>query len=176
MEKELKHLLDKTYELEGLVHLALKRSEEVDEFLRLISNKGKEIGNICDSIYQEGKSKDLEVKQIDPYFSFDEYSIDDEKISDNMFSDTFSSVSTEDNTDRKEVTKSGKLVFSINDKYRYKKELFNNSDVEFNNTLALIASMENFEEAEDYFINEVGFDYANPVVKEFLGILKKYFQ
>lgn len=70
----------------------------------------------------------------------------------------------------------GRLVFSINDRYRFKRELFGNSDARFNNTLALVASMDDYEEAEDYFLGELQWDAANPEVVDFLEILKKYFK
>lgn len=70
----------------------------------------------------------------------------------------------------------GKLVFSINDRYRFKCELFNNSDADFNNTLAFVASMENYDEAEDYFLGELQWDPSSREVIDFLEILKKYFK
>lgn len=176
METTLKQLLDNIYELEGLVHLALKRNEEADELLRLITRKGKEIEKACDIIYNQIIKNTEEPKHSDSFFAFDDYSLDEDKGNNSQDIDSSLKDSVDIHNDRKDVSKSGKLIFSINEKFRYKKELFNNSDVEFNNTLALIASMENFEEAEDYFINEEGFDYSNPIVKEFLELLKKYFQ
>lgn len=70
----------------------------------------------------------------------------------------------------------GRLVFSINDRYRFKRELFNNSDADFNNTLAFVASMEGYDEAEDYFIGELQWDSKRQEVIDFLEILKKYFK
>lgn len=70
----------------------------------------------------------------------------------------------------------GRLVFSINDRYRFKRELFCNSDADFNTTLALVASMDGFDEAEDYFIGELQWDSKRQDVIDFLEILKKYFK
>ena len=70
----------------------------------------------------------------------------------------------------------GKLVFSINDRYRFKRELFNNSDADFNNTLALVASMDGYDEAEDYFLGELQWDSKRGEVIDFLEILKSYFK
>lgn len=69
----------------------------------------------------------------------------------------------------------GKLVFSINDKYRFRRDLFGNSDADFNNSLALVASMDSYEEAEDYFINELGMEPSRRSVMDFLEIINKYF-
>lgn len=70
----------------------------------------------------------------------------------------------------------GKLVFSINDRYRFKRELFGNSDADFNTTLALVASMDSYDEAEDYFLGEMNWDQKREEVAEFLEIIKKYFK
>lgn len=83
-------------------------------------------------------------------------------------------VVTEDATVNSQAMR-GKLVFSINDRYRFKRELFSNSDAEFNNTLALVASMENYDEAEDYFLTELGWDEEAEEVTDFLAVIRKYF-
>lgn len=70
----------------------------------------------------------------------------------------------------------GRLVFSINDRYRFKRELFKGSDMEFNTTLSLVASMDGYEEAEDYFLNELQWDEKSPDVIDFLEILKNYYK
>ena len=53
--------------------------------------------------------------------------------------------------------------------------LFSDSDIDFNNTLAIIASMENYDEAEDYFLNELEMDESDHDVADFLNIIKNYF-
>lgn len=70
----------------------------------------------------------------------------------------------------------GRLVFTINDRFRFKRELFNNSDINFNETLARVASMEGYEEAEDYFVDELQWDLERQDVADFLEILKNYFK
>ena len=70
----------------------------------------------------------------------------------------------------------GRLVFSINDRYRFKRELFSGSDADFNNTLALVASMDNYDEAEDYFLGDLQWDPTSQDVTDFLEILKRYFK
>lgn len=197
MKNPLPDLLDKIFELEGLITLALKRSDIPEELTRLIAKKGKAIAESCaglstaeapaDSIPQppvplpEPPAKlpeESEPEETDDSF-FSEYSLEDDE--------TQPSQTESQNSDpwRDEITLSpseperlerGKLIFSINEKFRFRKELFDNSDIDFNNTLALVASMETFEEAEDYFLNEEGFDMQNKVVKEFMEVIKRYFR
>lgn len=70
----------------------------------------------------------------------------------------------------------GKLVFTINDRYRFKRDLFCNSDADFNTTLALVASMDSYDEAEDYFLGELQWNPQREEVIDFLEILKNYFK
>lgn len=66
-------------------------------------------------------------------------------------------------------------AFTINDKFRFKRELFGNSDPEFSNALDLISVMRSIDETEDYFYNELGWDVENEDVKDFMRIVRAYF-
>ena len=199
MKNTLRILLDRIFELEGLVTLALKRDDSPEEFLRLISQKGSEIAEeskklkefginkmsnepdtsliqdkIVDSLYiGSGNPSDSQSStNMDDEFSLSEYSIDDDS-EESLNNDE---IDNPNNSEESSPRERGKLIFSINEKFRYRKELFDNSDIDFNNTLALVASMETFEEAEDYFLNEERFDPANPIVIEFMDVIKRYFK
>ncbi|MCI8998013.1 MAG: hypothetical protein HFJ95_03340 [Muribaculaceae bacterium] len=66
-------------------------------------------------------------------------------------------------------------AFTINDKFRFRRELFRNSQEEFDETLYVIAQMSNFEEAEDYFYNDLCWNPESEDVKEFMDIVKNHF-
>lgn len=70
----------------------------------------------------------------------------------------------------------GRLVFSINDRYRYRRELFGGDDRAFTDALARVASMEGYEEAEEYFIDECEWDVERPEVVDFMAALRTYFE
>lgn len=175
MEVDLRNLLDKIYELEGLVHLSLKRDELSSEILRLVSKKGAEIGNICNELSAEKNVVSKNDVNQDASFNLEEYSLEEDSLSHDIESSLNSDIPKEKQPKKSLERQRGRLVFSLNDRFRFKKELFEDSDADFNNTLALIASMEDFDEAEDYFINEERMDKNNPVVREFLVIIKRYF-
>lgn len=173
MKNQLRKLLDKLYELEGLTHLALKRDDVNEDLLCLISSKGKSIADICEDIDKDEYINSSTIPIEKDKFSIDEYSIDEEneEINNDVYYTT-----GDNNIPLYQDIKKGKLVFTINERYRFKRELFENSDADFNNTLAVIASMEDYEEAEEYFISEEGFNMGNPVVREFMEVIKKYFK
>lgn len=202
MENKLKDLLDLTYEMEALLHLALKREECRYDLLRLIAKKGTLTTRICDEISFPENIESPEKKAVEESnempesFHLDEYTIPDDEVplyyeSSLELPDTELTVTKqyeptplsqfrEDSMGALPVNETkkedkGKLVFSINDRFRFKKELFGNSDVDFNNSLALVASMDDYDEAEYYFINDIGLNPSDSTVGDFLDIVKRYF-
>lgn len=69
-----------------------------------------------------------------------------------------------------------KPAFCINDRFRFRRELFNNSDSAFNSAMDLVATMDDYEEAEDYFIGDLGWDLEKPEVMDFMAIIRNYFE
>ena len=71
---------------------------------------------------------------------------------------------------RKARVNLGKII-TLNDKFRYIREIFNGDERDFNDTIALLSDMDSFAEAEDYLINDMMLDAEAPVVAEFLSLL-----
>ena len=55
------------------------------------------------------------------------------------------------------------VEFTINDKFRFRRELFSNSDVDMSDALQIATRMNSREELEDYFYNDLCLDPENPV-------------
>ena len=67
-------------------------------------------------------------------------------------------------------------MFTINDKFLYRRELFGNSDAQYREALDLISRMDSFEEVQDYFLNDLGWNPEDANAKSFLDTIdKKYF-
>ena len=64
-------------------------------------------------------------------------------------------------------------AFTLNDKFRFRRELFNGDDDDFADTLSLLAHMPSYAEAADYLTNDLLWDTRNPDVEDFLAILKE---
>ncbi len=62
--------------------------------------------------------------------------------------------------------------FTLNDKFRFRRELFGNSDSEYRETLNHLQSFSNYEEAYKYFIDELGLDIDSTEVTDFFEIVK----
>ena len=66
-------------------------------------------------------------------------------------------------------------AFTINDKFRYVRALFRGSEQEFDDTLATIASMSSFAEAEEYFFEDLCWNPDDPDVEAFMETVKTHF-
>lgn len=73
------------------------------------------------------------------------------------------------------LSKNLKHAFTLNDRFRYRRELFGNSDVEMNNTLNIVETMNSFTEAEDYFYGDLEWDKDSPEVADFMTIIRNHF-
>lgn len=65
-------------------------------------------------------------------------------------------------------------AFTLNDRYRFVAELFNADAADFDDTVRLLASMPDMKEAEDFLYRDLLWDPADPVVQEFIDILRQY--
>ncbi len=201
-KEELKSFLDTIYELEGLVHLAISRDDCTPELMRLIGRKANAIAEICPAAAGDNCVQEKDDSKAERYEEADmpEYSIEADPVeqpvnavarpeniidspADDLEGRAAASAVAAEYVEQQPMPEPasvaeprGRLVFSINDRYRFKRELFDNSDASFNNTLALMASMENYDEAESYFIDELQWDVKRQEVADFLEIIKKYFK
>lgn len=66
-------------------------------------------------------------------------------------------------------------AFTLNDRFRFCRELFRNSNEEFRETIEVIGTMSDMEEAEEYFYNDLCWDPEKDEVKEFMAIVAKHF-
>lgn len=194
--EEIKNLKDKIYELEGLLELAQLREEKIDELAPLIEARlaglrangasgadGTNEPNEPNSISSKG-SKDLKEPirtEITEFSDTLDFAEEPEKTAEDMEkSEEEPEKISEEPTAASAKPKSGgtgrKPAFCLNDRFRFRRELFSNSDSEFSEALGRVACMDSYDEAEDYFIGSLGWDPENPEVVDFLEIIRIYFE
>ena len=66
-------------------------------------------------------------------------------------------------------------VFNLNDKFRFRRELFGNSEVAYVECLNMLSAMYSLDEATDYLYEDLNWDPNNEDVKSFVEILKIYY-
>lgn len=203
--EEIKNLKDKIYELEGLLELAQLREEKIDELAPLIearlaglrangadgTNEPNEPNSISSKDSKDSKdskgskgSKDLkepirtEITEFSDTLDFAEES--EKTAEDTEKSEEEPEKISEEPTAASAKPKGGgtgrKPAFCLNDRFRFRRELFSNSDSEFSEALGRVACMDSYDEAEDYFIGSLGWDPENPEVVDFLEIIRIYFE
>ncbi len=62
-------------------------------------------------------------------------------------------------------------AFTLNDRFRFCRELFGGDDADFTETLKLIADMDSYDEACDYLYNDMMWDRTDPNVEAFMAIV-----
>ena len=65
-------------------------------------------------------------------------------------------------------------AFTLNDKFRFRRELFGGDDDDFSSTLVLLAQMPSYEEAADYLFHDLLWDRRDENVQAFMEILKAH--
>lgn len=65
--------------------------------------------------------------------------------------------------------------FSLNDKFRFRRELFGGSLPDFAGSLGLVSSLATLADAEDYFYNDLQWNPDSPEVQAFMTIITQYF-
>lgn len=75
----------------------------------------------------------------------------------------------------RENSRNLRKAFSLNDKFRFRRELFSNSDILMNETLDAIEAMSSINEATDYFYTDLKWDKSNQDVADFVEIITHHF-
>ena len=72
-------------------------------------------------------------------------------------------------------TRELRQFLTINDRYRFRRELFGNSDTDMADTLNMIEAMASVAEVQDYVYSDLGWDSEIEEVQEFMDIVNRYF-
>lgn len=184
MKNDMTGLLNLAYEIEGLLLLHINRGDEASpEMKRLLVSKAERLleGLTCGEV-AETTAKDDPVGK--PVVSMPgqqpaERETEAESMAASALSeepeDAAGMQLTLDEKLARERAADISKAFTINDKFRFRRELFHGSDDDFNETLDVIGSMSGMDEAEEYFYNDLCWDAGNEDVKEFMAIVAKHF-
>ena len=77
---------------------------------------------------------------------------------------------------QRNLSKDIRKAFSINDRFRFQRELFAGSADALNTAIEHIEVMTSYGNAELYFFSQLGWDRDNEVVQDFMAIVRNHFQ
>ena len=104
----------------------------------------------------------------------DEYDDDEDDDDDEVLDDDDEAL-TLDEALQRSMSRDLRKAVSLNDRFRYRRELFGNSDVEMNDTLNLVETMHSYSEAEEFFYGDLEWDSESPEVKDFMAVIRNHF-
>lgn len=70
---------------------------------------------------------------------------------------------------------SGRAVFNLNDRFRFRRSLFGGSDADFSEAIAMLPTFDSFDEASSWFYNDRGWNPEDPEVTAFMEVMKNYY-
>ncbi len=170
---ELNTLIQLNIELEGLLRILADREDE--QARELLARKYADYKAAMDLLLDD-KEEDVQPEPVDIVAEAPIYESEPEPEPEPIIVDSTPDPIYEPEPvvvnlqPRKVRVNLGKII-TLNDKFRYIREIFNGDERDFNDTIALLTDMDSYTEAEDYLINDMMLDPEAPGVAEFLNLL-----
>lgn len=168
MDAKLDKILDICYELEGLLCLAKKRDDIIADIMSKARNKTDEIRSLLDFDISISKSDNV-ITTIESDNNEQPEVLYQPELSEEI-------TDSDESVEPTEQSRNLRQIFTLNDKFRFRRELFGNSDTEFADCLNLLSAMSSVAEAYEYLFNDLEWDKSNDEVVEFLTIVESYFK
>lgn len=191
MDDRYNQLLDNVYELEGLLQLAMSRENVPEALPRLIRNKALVIAALADEPDSDfpGQADDASPDEEAPTMSEDYEAMGEEAPAMSEEAPAAGHLYGVTDADRPDdrrqpdmrdsestAAKRATPVFSINDRYLFIRELFKSDGKAFDKAMEMLPRMDQYEEAEAYFYDELGFEPEQRNVIRFMSIISAYFK
>lgn len=158
MNTDLKTLIHIGIEIEGL--LKVLDSRDSAEARALLSDKFEEYSNLMNN-FLDSDHPDMHVPEVKS-LEAEEPQLEDE---------TDKAAAAIERGPAVDIRKS----ITLNDKFRFVREVFGGNEQDFNDTIAVLSEMDSFREASDYLTADLMLDADNPDVADFLDVVAKCF-
>lgn len=195
---DIRQLIQKTIEIEGILKVLLDRDDR--HARELLVDKYKDFCSLMDVYVADAngtglhlpqvKDDEVEEVQVEPEIDAAEQAVEHEE--EMQKSDFVSVAEPEPECTPEQAQPYEELAvphiphvqherntallraFTLNDKFRYIREVFGGDERDFNDTLSLIADMCSYSEAEEYITGDMMLDKENPGVADFLEFISPY--
>lgn len=178
---KIDRLITKTFELEGLLTVLRDRQGNPPaNLLALIAEKATELQtDVMMLAYTGAEPESTTEPETDSEAIAEaaemEREEDSEPCAPAPAAPAAAAVETVDHRLARQRAKEFSKAFTLNDKYRFCRELFHGSEADFNETLDIVAAMTSPDEAVEYFYDDLCWDPDNEYVKEFMTIVERHF-
>ncbi len=154
-------------------------NEEVVDDYPLFADEPKEEVSLTDdfvedieSIDEEAYTEEYEEKQEPVAVNDDDADAEEEEDIEDL---PIEEIITVEEVLHRSISKNLSKAFSLNDHFRYRRELFGNSEMEMRNAINMVEAMHSFAEAEEYFYGDLEWDAESPEVADFMVIIRNHF-
>lgn len=191
MDKDYRELLKTAYEIEGLLALQVQRADNHNAAIdSLIAEKVAMMSRaFAEPVVVTGApvvTPEEEVEMTQEISILDETGTeeikDDAEIAESVETEEREDADSREDTDETLFDKLARerasdltSAFTLNDKFRFRRELFRNSPDEMNEAIQALSQMSTLEEAEEYIYDDLCLDPDNEDVKAFMEIIGKHF-
>lgn len=151
-------ILDRVYELEGLLLLAISGDNNTSRLPELIYRKAAEITALSSIVETELSSVTSE-----------------EKAEEKPVIETPVIQQSQPAPIQPEVRTARTPLLSLNDRFLFIRELFGGDGDRFDGAMNQMATFDNYEEAEEYFLTEYGWEAEDANVEAFFNAISNYF-
>lgn len=164
-------LISLSFEIEGLAMLMRERADcTPDEVVALLRGKVAEINSILEVADGGVVNMEKTPEMVEP-----EAHVECEACEDVMNASHQVAAERIDERFARESARDIRHAFTLNDRFRFRRELFSNSEAKMADALEVIDSMATLGDAEDYFYNDLVWDRENADVKDFMAIVARHF-
>lgn len=178
MKPDYDSLIHLNVEIEGL--LKVLRDRDSLEARSLLADKYEQYRKLIESIVgeplqQAGSRVEAaaeSVAQVATHIEVKDQEAEEAEIDDED-DDAVSAI--EHGESRTDVNTALKKSFTLNDKFRFIREVFGGNEQDFNDTIDLLAQMDSYKEAADYIKHDLQLDPENQDVADFLDFIAKSF-
>ena len=176
-----------TFEIEGLLMLMRERGDDCPaEAEILLASKARMLAGYFSEPFEENlkdsepevetiETIKVEAKEADPVSNVSQ---DNEEADGNkdvpLDVPTFDQIGF-DQSIRLDEKLARDSAFTLNDRFRFRRELFGNSENRLVEAIDIIDAMNSLDEAEEYFYGDLGWDRESDDVKDFMAIVANHF-
>ncbi|MDE7026263.1 MAG: hypothetical protein K2O88_10385 [Paramuribaculum sp.] len=188
MNDNYEQMLDVCFEIEGLLSLMIKREDDVPERVEaLLKHKVACLSQFCGMVdseddklvqnteLEESENANLPESKDVPMVEDEHASVNIESACDTTVDIVANVAKSENMADSTINDKPESIALTLNDKFRFRRELFGNNAAELSDALDVVNAVNSQAELDDYFYNDLCWDPENPDVKDFMAIASARF-